>query len=109
VNEISVLYSDLSIVRVPWDKKETLRRDEVIAISTKEQHSIEHDYYHIIWDDFGYCLTGHDDMYAFHSFNSGEVEWRFPYILPKNSIEFKGQTIPQSEYEKAKVIFEGMK
>jgi len=111
--EVAVLYGDLSIVRVPWDEKLTLRRDNVIAIAVlnsldikRRQSSIEHDYYQIIWTDEDCCLTGHDGDYGFSRFDNPQVvDWRFPFILPENSIEFEGITIDKEEYAKAKSIY----
>lgn len=113
--EVAVLYADLSVVRVPWEDKLTLKREDVIAISviSPNHHKrmlaeIEHDYYQLVWTDTDVCLTGHDGDYLFCSLTSADYEWRHPFDLPENSIEFKGATIPSDQYEKAKRIFGNM-
>lgn len=110
--EVAVLYGDLKVIRAPWSGKASLKRDGVIAISVinshaiKRQCSIEHDFYHLIWDDTGYCLTGHDGDYGFViAAQPDNIEWKFPYILPENIIEFEGIAIPGEEYHKAKLIY----
>jgi len=113
--ELAVLYGDLSIIRVPWDKKETLQRDNVIAIAIvdpnrarkdlRPQSSIEHDYYILVWTDEDCWLGGHDGDYGFFSFYGKGIDWRFPFILPKNSIVFEGVQISAEDYGKAKQMF----
>lgn len=110
--EIAILYEDLVVVRMPWDKKEILARDGVIAISiinslaVKRQCSIQHDLYQLIWTDTDYCLTGHDDDYGFINFKNPDlIDWRFPFIMPENSMEFEGEIIPGDQYSKAKLIY----
>lgn len=90
--EIVVLYNDLRIVRVPWIDKLTLdtRDVEAIAIIGKQwrQCSILHDFYYLVWTDTDCNLSGHDGDFGFFSFDSRNIDWRFPFILPENSIEF---------------------
>ena len=110
-----MLYGDLSLVRVPWEEKRILRRTGVLAISVvaaghprnRRQSSISHDWYQLIWTDVDSCLTGHDGDYGFCRFDDPNiVDWRFPFILPENSIEFEGvYTKTQEDWKAALVIY----
>ncbi len=120
---IVICYADaieeegFSIVRVPWEEKLTLRRKGVLSIAVlfpgdpnRECRSIYHDYYQLIWTDTAVCLTGHDGDLAFYSFeptSKGEVqkEWRFPFILPENCIEFEGETIDSRKFKKSMDLY----
>lgn len=115
------MYGDLSLVRVPWSEKESLRRDFVISIAVlhperprlhqRYQASIEYDYYALIWDDDSCYLGGwDDDKYWFNlhkpwlKYGEGFI-YKFPYILPKTSILFEGVMIDGDLYAKAKKQF----
>lgn len=90
--EVAVLYSDLNIVRVPWEEKRTLEtRDvEAIAIIGEQwrQCSILHDFYYLVWTDTDCNLSGHDGDFGFWPFDGHLADWRFPFILQENTIEF---------------------
>ncbi len=112
--EIAVLYTGLNLVRVPWDEKERLKRDGVIAIAVliagqnkRFLCSIGHDYYQLVWTDKDCCLTGHDGDYGFYKFAdpNRDTDWRFPFIMPKNCIEFEGAYADKDEWGKALLIY----
>jgi len=107
--EIAVLYRDLEIVRVPWAERCTLDTCDVEAIAVIgeqwRQCSISHDYYQLIWTDSDCCLTGHDGDYGFYSLNGSKVEWRVPFILPENCIEFQSVYISKQGWQKALAIY----
>jgi hypothetical protein len=109
--EVAVMYSGLRIVRVPWAGRESLQRDDVIAVAViNDAHVrrcavIEYDWYQLIWTDTDYCLTGHDEPYRFFNLEGRVVETRFPFVMPENSIEFEGVQVSAAEYAKAKEIF----
>ena len=106
--EITVLYDDLNITKVAWDEKHSLRLDKVLAIAIlnggkRNQSVILHDYYHLIWTDTDCCLTGHDGDYGFYGVDG--VDWRFPFLMPENSIEFEGVYVSKDDWEKALLIY----
>lgn len=111
--EVAVLYSDMKVVRVPWIEKEILRRNDVIAISIpnadgkrRHQSSIRHDFYQLVWTDTDCCLTGHDGDYGFYGLIDRDVvDWRFPFDMPENSIEFEGVYVSAEDYKIAEAIF----
>lgn len=115
--EVAVLYESLVVVRVPWDEKETLRRDGVIAIAVlqtdrehpvkRQQAEIERDFYTLVWDDTSCYLGGYDDNLYWHDFADARTsfEHRFPYLMPPDSITFAGAFIDPDQYAKAKAIF----
>ena len=111
MTEIAILYERLQLVRVDWADRQTLRRDGVIAITIcapgqRYQSSIAHDYYQLVWTEKDCCLTGHDGDYGFFSLTEpGVIDWRFPFILPENSIEFLGVYVSKEEYAEARIIF----
>ena len=117
MTEIAVLYAGLGVTRVPWGEKHLLRRDGVIAIAIvdpdrsrkdlRPQSSIEHDYYILVWTDKDCWLGGHDGDYGFFSLTDQgtDIDWRFPFVLPENSILFEGVYVDAEEYAKAKAIF----
>ena len=109
---IAILYSGLNLVRVQWDRKDTLLHHDVICIAVihpdnkRFQSAIGHDYYQLIWTDDDCCLTGHDGDYGFFSLTDpGQVDWRFPFIMPENVIEFEGVYVSKEEYAEAKLLF----
>ncbi len=121
--DVVVMYGDLSIVRVPFDEAGTLRRDDVIAIAIshpdqpvtglrkkRQQFAIRYDYYVLVWDDTGCYLGGYDDnLYWFSltepwkKYGEGFVHC-FPYVMPENSITFKGVMISPEDFTKAEAI-----
>lgn len=90
--EVAILYADLSIVRVSWDEKHSLPRENIEAIAVIgeqwRQCSILHDFYYLVWTDTDCNLSGHDGDFGFYPFDGREADWRFPFILPDNTIEF---------------------
>ena len=121
MTEIAVMYGDLSIVRVPWAERESLRRDYVLSIAilqpdrprkhTRYQAVCEFDYYVLAWSETDCYLGGYDDnLYWFSltepwkKYGEGFIH-KFPFILPENSILFEGVMIDKDEYAKAKKIF----
>lgn len=119
--DVVVMYGDLEVVRVPWEKKETLRKDYVIGVAVtqvnnprpdvRRQGIIEFDYYTLVWDETSCYLGGYDDdMYWFNfenpheSYGEGFI-YKFPFILPENSILFEGVMIEPDLYKEAKQIF----
>lgn len=91
--EIAVLYNDLALVRVPWSEKHSLKCEDVEAIAIidngkRDQCKIGHDFYYLVWTDIDCNLSGHDGDFGFYPFDGGPPEWRFPFILPENSIVF---------------------
>lgn len=123
--DIAVLYGDLEIIRVSWGEKKSLRKEYVIAVAViqvdnprphvRRQGVIEFDYYTLVWDDTSCYLGGYnDDMYWFNFENPHEsygkgFTYKFPFILPKNSILFEGVMIDGNLYQKAKQIFNDRK
>ncbi len=112
--EIAICYGDLSVVRVPWDEKESLSRTGVLSIALiilgqtqRCQSSISHDYYQLIWTDTECCLTGHDGDYGFYSLSDAKrsPDWRFPFIMPANCIEFEGVYVGKEDWQKALTIY----
>lgn len=106
--EIAVLYGDLTIVRVPWVEKHSLETDQVLAIAVMQtglfrQCSILHDYYQLIWTEDACCLTGHDGDYGF--FGVAGVDWRFPFVMPENCIEFDSVYVNKDDWQKALLIY----
>lgn len=106
--EVAVLYGDLDIVRVPWNEKQSLQRDQVLAVAVIRpgvirQCSILHDYYQLIWTETEFCLTGHDGDYGFYGADG--VDWRFPFVLPDNCIEFDGVYVNNDDWQKALLIY----
>jgi hypothetical protein len=100
--EVAVCYTDLSVVRVPWDEKQNLLLTEVLSIAVlfdgdpqRECRSIGHDFYQLVWTDTQVCLTGHDGDYAWRSFELDRAgdpikDWIFPFGFRANTIEFVG-------------------
>lgn len=109
--EVAVLYHDLNVVRVAWADKRTLKFTDVLAIAVlndgkRNQSSILHDYYQLIWTDTDCCLTGHDGDYGFFSFDGGTPDWRFPFLMPTNYIEFEGvYQHDQKKWQEALLIY----
>lgn len=109
--EIAVLYNNLRVVRVPWVEKLSLRRDNVLALAVlnngkRNQCSILHDYYQLIWTDADCCLTGHDGDYGFYSLDEPNVvDWRFPFVIPENCIEFEGVYVDKEDWQRALEIY----
>lgn len=107
--EIAVLYNTLQVTRVSWAQRRSLQTDQVLAIAIlypgmkRNQCAILHDYYQLIWTDDACCLTGHDGDYGFY--NGDTVYWRFPFLLPENSIEFEGVYVSKDDWEKALLIY----
>lgn len=107
---IAVLYKDLKIVRVPWAEKQTLKRDTVLAIAVldggkRNQCSISHDYYQLIWTETDCCLTGHDGDYGFYPFDGGPPDWRFPFQMSGYCIEFEGVYVSKEDWQRALAIY----
>ena len=121
--EVAILYSDLNVVRVPWTDKKKLQQDNVLAIAvlqedrpvignppsrSRYQAVIEFDWYVLTWTATDSYLGGYDDDdYLFFSLTkpSELVDWRFPFLMPKNSLLFKGAQVVPEQYAKAKEIF----
>lgn len=119
--DVAVMYGDLQIVRVPWEQKESLRRDYVICIAVinlenprphvRHQQAIENDYYVLTWDGDSCYLGGYDDdKYWFkfdrpwRSYGEGFIH-KFPFILREQSILFEGVMVAPEVYKKAKEMF----
>lgn len=110
LTQVAILYSDLNVVRVPWADKETLKRTDVLAIAVisdgkRNQCSISHDYYQLIWTDTDCCLTGHDGDYGFFPFDGSDPDWRFPFMMPEDCIEFEGVYVNKDDWQKALLIY----
>ena len=111
VTEVAVLYDDLNVIRVPWNKKRSLQTNQVLAIAIlhsdrkRNQCSILHDYYQLVWTDDDCCLTGHDGDYGFYNLHTIGVDWRFPFIMPQNCIEFEGIYVSKEDWQKALLIY----
>lgn len=113
--EVAVLYNDLVIQRVVWDDKHTLERVGVLAIAVlhsdeeqRHQSEIGHDLYQLVWTDIDCCLTGHDEDYQFVKLNAPTLEnraWRFPFIMPRNSMEFEGIYVDDIVWQRALAIY----
>lgn len=111
--EVAVLYEELKLIRVPWDGKHELRHDGVVAIAIcgtghkRVQSEISHDFYELVWTDTDCCLTGHDGDYGFFSLTKlkKDPDWRFPFILPENCIEFEGVYVDKDEWQEALLIY----
>lgn len=108
--EVAVLYDDLTVKRVDWDDRRTLKQDKVLAIAVtnngkRTQGSISHDYYQLIWTDTDCCLTGHDGDYGFFPFDGGDPDWRFPFVIPTHCIEFEGVYVDKDDWQKALEIY----
>lgn len=108
--EVAILYSDLKVIRVPWADKHSLRRDYVLAMAVliggkRNQCSISHDYYQLVWSDTDCCLTGHNGDYGFYSFDGDDTDWRFPFLMPDNSIEFESIYVGKEVWGKALEIY----
>lgn len=117
MTDVAVLYGDLSVVRVSWEEKLSLRRDQVIAIAVldpdrsyprkRQQAVIEFDFYALVWDAVSCYLGGFDDNLYWHDFADPyrRFEHRFPYRMPTDSILFEGVMISPEDYAEAKRIF----
>jgi hypothetical protein len=119
--QVAVLYSDLAVCKVEWSGKETLKRDDVLAIAIvhpkeearrkRHQAVIEHDFYVLAWTDTECYLGGYDDDYYWFSLTEpwkpyGEgFTHRFPFTLPENSMLFEGVFVDKEVYAQAKLIF----
>lgn len=112
--EIAVCYSNIEVVRLPWAQRDRLALDGVLSLAVicpgdpqGECRSIYHDFYQLVWDDSHFCLTGHDGDYGFYSFTEPDVvEWRFPFDLRENSLEFIGAYADTDElWQKALDIY----
>lgn len=120
--EITIIYGEshgtlTDIVRVPWEDRLCLRRTGVVAISlihasrphpTKRyQQAISLDIYHLIWTDTDCYLGGHTEDFLFCKLTeTGENRsWRFPYILPKNCMEFEGIYVSKEAWHEARKIY----
>lgn len=90
--EVAILYANLKVVRVSWADKRTLDlcNVEAIAVIAEQwrQCSIMHDFYHLVWTDSDCNLSGHDGDYGFYPFDARDPNWRFPFIMPENSLMF---------------------
>ena len=117
MTDVAVLYGDLSVVRVTWADKLSLRRDQVIAIAVldpgrihprkRQQAVIEFDFYTLVWDEVACYLGGFDDDFYWHEFADPytRFEHRFPYRMPSGSMLFEGVMISPEDYAEAKRIF----
>lgn len=108
--EVAVLYHDLNVVRVTWADKQTLKLDRVLAIAVlnagkRNQCSISHDFYQLIWTDTDCCLTGHDGDYGFFPFDGSAPDWRFPFLMPENCIEFDSVYVSKDIWQRALTIY----
>lgn len=114
--DIVVMYEGLNLIRVKWEDRETLRRDGVLMIALiypgaikRYQHADRCDWYHLIWNeaDTACFLGGHDGDRGFYQFDdpSIDVDWRFPYLLPENCIEFVGEYTSREEWKEALEIY----
>lgn len=111
MTEIAVLYASLELVRVPWKDKQTLKLEDVEAIAVIgkrwRQCSILHDYYQLVWTDTDCHLSGHDGDYGFYPFGARDPDWRFPFIIPENSLEFTTESsyLSKKDWQKALEIY----
>lgn len=117
--EVAVLYDDLTLSRVPWRLKESLRLDGVLSIAVlhpdrpnlrkRGQALCELDYYLLVWDDEWCYLTGYDDNLNWfsltHPWPPNGMVHRFPYVVPETSLLFEGKMVEDDVYQKAKDIF----
>ena len=117
--EVAVLYSDLSIVRVPWARKDQLRIDKVLAValvhpdrpakSKRYQGVMEYDWYLLTWTADECLLGGYDEDYYWFSLTEPWLTPRkspLPFTVPADSILFEGVQVSAAVYEKAKLIYD---
>ncbi len=119
---ICVCYADPTkqegfvVVRVPWADRNILCLTDVLHISIiisghkkRRQSSSFHDFYQLIWDEneTECCLTGHDGDYGFYSLTdpSKQPDWRFPFVMPKNCIEFEGVYVDKETWKKSLLVY----
>lgn len=113
VSEIAVLYRGLVRKCVPWGRRETLKRDDVLAVELSGGHDrrqalIGHDWYYLVWTEADCCLVPYDGTDTFFSLTEpNRLSTRFPFVLPDNCIVFEGVYVGSEEYEEAKRIFDG--